>query len=131
MSLVAWKKTGFTMQLDLSTVPAFKIQAFICSKSIYTIIALVVVFLKYTKDFPLLSQFSFEITHLFLLTFCRHSENEVIWRMCSKVVNQSINQSVEIITRLGLLRGCMALMVLMVCHEVSAVYPRECTLTCT
>ena len=34
LSLVAWTKTGFTMQLDLS----LKIQDFICSKSIYTII---------------------------------------------------------------------------------------------
>ena len=38
LSLVAWKKIGFTMQLDFSTVPAFKIQDFICSNSIYTII---------------------------------------------------------------------------------------------
>ena len=38
LSLVVWRKTGFTMQLDFSTVPAFKIQDFICSNSIYTII---------------------------------------------------------------------------------------------
>ena len=38
LSLVASKKTGFTIELDLSTVPAFKIQNFICSNSIYTII---------------------------------------------------------------------------------------------